>query len=113
MVRASTLPERNDPYFLAAVVKSLYANESNLTVLNLSDSSITDANMLRLADAISENSHLKEINLSRNQLTYLSMDDFAKSLRTNSSITSLNFAENAIGSEGATKLSIAFMGDLK
>ena len=113
MVRMETafaIPHRNDPYFLNAVVKSLYANDSNLLVLDLSDMALTDANMLRLADAISCNSKLKELNLSTNQLTYLSMEDFSNSLVNNSSITSLNLSENAIGSEGATKLSPAFCG---
>jgi Ran GTPase-activating protein (RanGAP) involved in mRNA processing and transport len=69
--------------------------------------------MLRLADAISDNTLLKDLNLSTNQLTHLSMEDFATSLQKNSSVTSLNLAENAIGSEGAAKLAKAFSGPLR
>ena len=107
------IPKKNDPNFLASIVKSLYANEVNLTALNLGDCSITDANMLRLADAIGENTRLKELILATNQLTYLSMEDFSKSLLKSTAISSLNLSENALGCEGAELLAPAFHGGLR
>jgi Ran GTPase-activating protein (RanGAP) involved in mRNA processing and transport len=107
------IPNKTDPNFLASIVKSLYANDARLTALNLEECSITDANMLRLADAIGENSRLKELILATNQLTYLSMEDFSQSLLKCTAITSLNLAENALGSEGAGILAKAFHGGLR
>jgi hypothetical protein len=107
------IPNKNDPNFLASIMKSLYANDERLTTLNLGDCSITDANMLRLADAIGENSRLKELVLATNQLTYLSMEDFSASLLKNTAITSLNLAENALGCEGARILATSFQGGLR
>ncbi len=107
------IPNKNDPNFLASIVKSLYANEARLTVLNLGDCSVTDANMLRLADAIGENTRLKELVLATNQLTYLSMEDLAHSLLKSTAITSLNLSENALGYEGAELLATAFHGGLR
>jgi hypothetical protein len=93
-----------DPNILPSVVRALYLNEPSVRKLNLSNMSISDANLLRLADAITENWQLVDLDLSINHITHLSMQDFAAALTRNTSITILNLSENRIGHTGSTLL---------
>ena len=78
-----------------------------LQKINLYNNSITDAQVLQLAEAINDNCTLKSLNLSNSSINDTGAEALAAALHHNSTLEKLNLSHNVISDAGATNLAQA------
>ena len=96
---------RTVPYFgnsaAAAFAKALQSRCTQLTSLDLHNSSVSSSSATILAEALHSNNTLARLDLSGNKITFSGAEALAKALNVNRTLTHLNLALNSIGDSGA------------
>ncbi len=83
------------------LLERLQQNEPDLTTLNLSKKSLTDADITQLVQILSTNTTLTSLNIASNQIGA----EGAKALSVNTTLASLDVSYNQIDAEGVKALS--------
>ena len=85
----------------AAFSKALQSQDTQLTVLNLQNTSISSSCVITLAEALQSNRTLQRLDLSENEIGYLGAAALAQALKKNQTLTHLQLSGNKIGDSGA------------
>lgn len=79
---------------------------SNITILNLSGSYLTDKDIIPLANALKSNTSIKTLNLFGSGTSFAGATALAKCLKVNKTLANLNLSSNNLQDRGAIALAI-------
>ena len=88
----------------AAFSKAFQSRGTQLTRLDLHDTSISSSCVITLAEGLQSNRTLERLDLSRNKIEYSGAAALAQALKTNQTLTHLQLRNNTIGDSGSKEL---------
>ena len=88
----------------AAFSKAFQSRGTQLTCLDLHDTSISSSCVITLAEGLQSNRTLERLDLSRNEIEYSGAAALAQALKTNQTLTHLQLRNNKIGDSGSKEL---------